>query len=246
MVQAGMILGLAIVFYFIGNGILERGIVGVSPSAVFVPNYDDPEKYVRWDVFKSKYASLDPSGIQTSGPLVSITPPSEKERLLYGSKVASLQLAVSSKANSPDYRILLPYVLILVLDVQDNIRGKLLSPIQMSENTTEITSSQFWSMKLSSSQFWFIFPWDMRGTKYSVIVELFGSWIFACCGTAYTANGLYLTKDAYYGMLPQSTMAGCSKAHPRCWHSRGSPSMLPLQNLLCNRHLAKHRWPRRC
>jgi hypothetical protein len=141
MVQAGMILGLAIVFYFIGSVILEEGIVGIlgiSPSGVSVLNYDDPEKLVSWGAFKSKYASLDPSGIQISGPIVSITHPSEEERLLYGNRVARLQLVVSSKANSADYRILLPFVLILVLDTQDNIRGKLLSPIQMSENTTEI------------------------------------------------------------------------------------------------------------
>jgi hypothetical protein len=61
------------------------------------------------------------------------------------------------------------------------------------------------SMIPSSSQFWFVFPSDMRGTSYSVIVELFGSWMSVGYGI-YDTNGLSLLRDAYYGLLPQNVI----------------------------------------
>jgi hypothetical protein len=210
--QAGLILGLAILLLLVGNVVLESGVVGmlwgIPASAVFVGNYNDPEKYVRWDAFIAKYWFLDPKLAGVSGGSVSIALPNVQKQLLYGNNVVTLEPTVSSKADSGFYRILLPFVLILVLDAQDNIRGKLLSPIQISENATQLSSSQFWSVELSSSQFWFRFPPDMRGTTYTVIVELFGYWVFECCGDTYGLPGLQLTRDAYYGMLPQYVERG--------------------------------------
>jgi hypothetical protein len=48
----------------------------------------------------------------------------------------------------------------------------------------------------------------MRGTTYTVIVELFGYWVFVCCGEVYALSGAQLTKDAYYGILPQYSLQG--------------------------------------
>lgn len=210
--QAGLILVLAIVFLLVGNVVLESGLVGIlwgiPASAVFMGSYNDHEKEVRWDAFKAKYWFLDPKLAGVSGGSVSIALPNVENQLLYGNNVVTLEPTISSKSDSAFYRILLPFVLILVLDAQDNIRGKLLSPIQMAENATQLSPSQPWSVELSSSQFWFRFPPDMRGTTYTVIVELFGYWVLECCGDTYAVSGLQLTRDAYYGMLPQYVQNG--------------------------------------
>ena len=210
--QVLLILALTLLLFLVGNPVLEKGVAGmlwgIPASAVFVGNYNDHEKDVRWDTFKAKYWFLDPKLAGVSGGSVSIALPNVQSQLLYGNNVVILEPTVSSKSGSAFYRILLPFVLILVLDAQDNIRGKLLSPIQMGENVTQLSPSQHWSVELSSSQFWFRFPPDMRGTIYTVIVELFGYWIFECCGDTYAVSGLQLTRDAYYGMLPQYVQSG--------------------------------------
>jgi len=178
------------------NMVLERGILGIPSSAVLIPNYDNAEKSVGWDTFKSKYKFLDPSGIETSAVLLSIAFPDLQERLLYGNKVVKLEPTVSSSADPRNYRILLPLALVLILDAQGNIRGKVLSAIQTNEN-----------MSLSSSQFWFLFPLNMRGATYTVIVELFGYWVQVTSGTA-SIGGISFITDPYYGLLPENSLQG--------------------------------------
>jgi hypothetical protein len=205
--QAGLILVLAIVFLFVGNVVIESGVAGtlwgIPASAVFVGNYNDAMKYARWDAFITKYTFLDPKLAGVSGGSVSITLPNVQNQLLYGNNVAILEPTISSRSDSAFYKILLPFVLILVLDAQDNTRGKLLSPIQVSENVTQLSPTSPWSVELSSSRFWFRFPPEMRGTRYTVIVELFGYWLLAFPGGTYNGGALQFIGDTYYGMLPQ-------------------------------------------
>ena len=102
--QAGLIVVLTILFLLVGNAVLGSGVVGalwgIPASAVFVGNYDDAEKELRWDAFIAKYPFLDPKPAGVSGGSVSITLPNAQNELLYGNNVVILEPTISSKSVS--------------------------------------------------------------------------------------------------------------------------------------------------
>jgi len=195
--EAVLVLALTTTYFLAGNLILERGVLGVPTSAVFIQNYDDLERTVSWEMLKSKYHNLDPAAMEERASVLIVFQESWKS-LLYGNNEVSFVSNVWSTSVDANYRVLFPFVLVLVLDLQDNIRGKLLSPIQTNEN----------SLSFSSAEFWFSFPTDMRGAKYTIIVELLAYWVFVCCGPVYQISGIEFTKDDYYGLLPQAFLQG--------------------------------------
>lgn len=156
-----------VVLTFVMNVVVYSGFfVGIPSSATSMNNFDDFERVSTWSDFKTTYPALNPQVLRTSynvvinvtnmNPIEEFTRP--KDYLLFHVKITTSFERMWLK---------LPSVLVLFLDQNERIRGKLY---------LQQTSEDFFLTGQNETEytFWYRIPSNMRGQNYRIVVELFG------------------------------------------------------------------------
>lgn len=178
---------------------LTNGIIGIPTSARFLRNFDDLEQVKTWTQFKEKNKNLDPSiSFDRTRPsnigsdiVLSVDVSSILEELLYPKDVAVFHVSARASRTQEEWQY--PSTLILVLDQNERIRGKLF--VQFLSKDCSITQTN------SMLEFWFRFPHDMRGEPYSVVIEQFGVYGVES-GTGSSFPQQFEAYDSLYGQIP--------------------------------------------
>ena len=149
-----------------------NGIVQPPSDARFLTNFNNLDRTKIWMGFKDEHDRLDPTKKFQEPPMkdmLTIVPISRYEELIYPKKVVSFRLLISIREsqNRPAIIVKHPSFLVLVLDQSDRIRGK--------TYVRYATEDYFLKVGTVEYAFWFRVPDDMRGSKYSIIVEVFGA-----------------------------------------------------------------------
>jgi hypothetical protein len=180
---------------------LTGGILKIPPAARFLRKFDNLEQVKTWSSFKEEHRGLDPiTWVDPTRPSnilpevsLDVNLPSFWEQLLYPTDVAVFH--VLARTSSADGELQFPSTLILVLDENEHIRGKLY--VQFLTRDYSITQTG------TVLEFWFRFPPDMRDRPYHLVVEQFGSYILE--GSIQTGSSYpqqFLTSDRLYGQIP--------------------------------------------
>lgn len=156
------------VLTFVMNVVVYSGFfVGIPSSVASLNNFDDFEKVSTWSNFKTTYPALDPQNIvqSTYGVTNNVTGMNALEEFTRPKDF--LIFHVEIKTNLERMWLKLPSVLVLFLDQNERIRGKLY--VQQS-------SEDFFLTGRNSTEYTFSFriPSNMRGQNYRIVVELFG------------------------------------------------------------------------
>lgn len=153
-----IVIGTMILSYFFNNGILT-----VTSNAIFIKNFDGFENLKNWNQFKEEYTGLKPEESLNSISM-KLSFNSIFEEVLYPKSVTGIHIEIDT--TDSDKFLQKRSFLIILLDQNERIRGKLYTRYESSDCFLKGTTTEF--------IFWFKFPDDMRGEKYSVIVELLG------------------------------------------------------------------------
>lgn len=159
---------LLVVSYAAIDSWLISGPLQVPKTDIFLSNYDNFENLKTWDQLRTEHKSLDPSLVPTTSPFVAlnILPVDMLEELEYPKTVVALHFEFTLQSGTP--YISSPTLLILVLDGNNRIRGKLFTPIAIPE-------PQQAQAQVFGDRFWFTLPKDMVEGRYEVVAEWFGA-----------------------------------------------------------------------
>jgi hypothetical protein len=193
---------LFIVSVLVVGVILYQGFAVVPSSATYLANFDTPDLVKRWDDFKTDQPALNPTIL--SSPIfpeyatwVNVSATGLLEEIVRPKTVVSFHVSV--RTEFLDKLILkLQSLLVLVLDQNEKVRGKLYSQ--------QFSPDLFLSGKNETDYtFWFRVPFDMQNQKYTIIVELFGvlDTSDSINYQSLAASSYYLEKDyGVYGSVP--------------------------------------------
>lgn len=151
---------------FVNVVVYEGFFVGTPSSATFVKNFDDFERVKTWKDLKSMFPALDPQNIpQWHGILVNVTPMTALEDFNRPKKMLLFNVKIQTDLDKRWLK--LPSILVLLLDQNDRIRGKLY--VQQTSEDSFLTGKND-----TEYTFWFSIPSNMRGQNYRIVVELYG------------------------------------------------------------------------
>jgi len=219
-----VIILLAVSYYVIHSWFIG-GVIQVPKTDLFLVQYNDLDKVKTWDQLKSEHPSVDPAkaglGSTTIATGVSLTvrPWSAWDELLYPKSVVPISVTVS--VESATQYLQSPTLLVLLLDENDKIRGKLFTAALMPEPMDGPISAEV--------RFWFRVPADMIERRYAIVAELFGLMQYKPnlslpSGPGMTLLGYqYQQIDNIYGLLPAWPEHPTLRAYARS-ESRLAPS----------------------
>jgi len=232
-----------IVLTFVVNIVVYNGFfVGIPSSAISLNNYDDFEKANTWSDFKTTYPALDPANLKANyNVIVNVTNTNFLEEFTRPKE--SLLFHVSIKTDFEKLWLKIPSVLVLLLDQNERIRGKLY---------LQQTSEDFFLTGQNETRytFWFRIPSNMRGQNYRIVVELFGV-VDYTRGVDYTRikplmvkPQPFLENDDYYGSLPSWYYKEDSITNEYRYLNflTFSQSEANIPNLITNYELALYAW----
>lgn len=184
------------------NSWLVAGLWQAPENAIFISNYDNLDKAKTWDQLKGQFPSLDPSRVwggasQNSKQItLSIEPVDRWDEFFYPKTVIMVRVQIVVEKGIRELRI--PTLLILVLDENDRVRGKLYTPAPSPEPSDDRQAYRV--------EFWFRLPQNMIERRYSIAAELFGKPGLKTTTSGYTGltevTTQYYQLDATYGMIP--------------------------------------------
>ena len=178
------------------GGVLYVGIVRVPSTATYLVNFNNLETVMDWNDFKKAEPQLDPTLIAapflSSGVLVNLSAMNWEDELLQPKTVISFHVSINTGLQT-QYSLKLSSLVLLLLDQNDRIRGKLY---------TQQSSPDFFIFGSNKTDytFWFEVPSDMQNQQISIIVELFG--IVDYSTSINYQELLTNANDAIYGSLP--------------------------------------------
>ncbi len=179
--------------------VLYQGIVGIPNSATYLLNINNLDQSKLWDDFKIDNPQLDTSILNSQFyfPTPNVLSVDAKastwqEELAQPKTVVSFHVSIDTSFGSPPYSytnnyfLKLPSLLVLLLDQNERVRGKIY--------TQQVSSDFFMSGKNQSDYtFWFKVPDDMQNQKITIIVELFG-----IVDSSDSINQYQLNQEPYY------------------------------------------------
>lgn len=179
--------------------VINAGLVSLPSGAIFVKNFDDLESVKSWNQFKQDNDRLDPENTLNRIPM-NVYFNSLLDELLYPKSVTAIHVKIDMKSLSSKNTLQKPSFLVIILDQNERIRGKLYTRYESRDYTLKGTIAEY--------VFWFNFPTDIQGEKYSVIVELFGIHKYEeslrwGSGAVYS-NEVNFMSDDTYGQLPST------------------------------------------
>lgn len=187
-----ILLGLGV--YIFVNYYLISGLIDPPEDAVYIKNFDDKELIKTWDALKEEHEySIDPKKITAWSSI--------QRRIYYNSMINELKYAnnlatinLNIILSMKDKFLLSPHILLIVLDDNGYVRGKLYVPLSLGDIP---------SQGIFTKTFWFRVPSDMENERFSVIIELFGkvesSYDIEWGHTIEIHQGY----DEVYGLLPK-------------------------------------------
>jgi hypothetical protein len=199
---AFVIILLLVMFYWLNSSLIV-GVRQVPEDEIFLSNFDDLDKVKSWDELKTDHPSLDSSkagwsAMPPSSKLaaLSIEPVDKWEEFRYPKIVVALHLQITVENDRQILRA--PTLLVLVLDENDRIRGKLYTPLPSPEPSE--TREEY------GVRFWFRLPQNMIERQYRVVAELFGKIedkpMSPSAYFGMTQTGAWFELDNVYGTLP--------------------------------------------
>jgi len=155
-----------VIMFFLINTISVHGVYPVLKSAIFIANYDNLEKVMTWNEFKTEHKRLNPelSEFRPETVWANVSFNSQLDELLYPKSLTAIHISIRNNGKGS---IAIPSILVLVLDQNERIRGKIYSEENSKDHILEPEEE-------AVRTFWFRFPANMQEATYSVIVEFFG------------------------------------------------------------------------
>jgi hypothetical protein len=156
-----------VVLIFVMNVVVYSGFfIGTPSSATFLNNFDDFERVRTWSNFKTTYPALDPQTLRTNyNVMINVTNMNVIEEFTRPKDF--LLFHVKIKTSFEWMWLKLPSILVLFLDQNERIRGKLY--VQQTSEDYFLTGQNE-----TEYTFWYRIPSNMRGQNYRIVVELFG------------------------------------------------------------------------
>jgi len=199
----GFVIVLLLILFYGLDSWLIVGVRQVPEDEIFLSNFDDLDKAKIWDELKTDHPSLDSSraawsGMPPSPKLVALTiePADKWEEFKYPKTVVAVHLQITVENDRKNLRA--PTLLVLVLDENDRIRGKLYTPVPSPEPSE--TREKY------GIRFWFRLPQNMIERQYRVVAELFGKMedktMSPSAYSGATETGALFELDSVYGALP--------------------------------------------
>ena len=201
------VLAIVIIFlallYYQTNSWLIAGPLPIPDTDIRLSNYNDPDRWKTWDELKNEHLSLDPSKAHWSQSefvqkqtTLRILPVDWWDELLHTKTGIAIHLEF--RMDTENRYLESPSILVLVLDENGEIRGKLYTSIprpELSENSRNCTI-----------RFWFDLPQDMLEKRYAIVAELFGKmqsrFGYSPYGGPTDITGERFIADSVYGLLP--------------------------------------------
>lgn len=236
-----VIVFLALLYYQTSSWLIS-GPLPIPDTDIRLSSYNNPDKWKTWDDLRKEYPSLEPSktdwgqGISASKQAtLRILPVDWWDELLHTKTAIAIHLEF--KVDTDNRYLESPSVLVLVLDENGEIRGKLYTPIPRPELSM---NSQNCTMR-----FWFDLPQDMLEKRYAVVAEFFGKmqsrFSYSPYGGPTDITGERFIVDSLYGFLPfwDTTASHSSDAafytmldYAREDNRVAPPSSISLRNML--------------
>jgi hypothetical protein len=199
----GVTITLLVILYLGLNHWITNGILQVPDTEIFLSNYNDLDKTKTWDQLRGENPSLDPSRAPWSKMAgapkptsMTIEPVNEWEEFAYPKTVVAVHLNITI-GSSTTYYLRAPTLLVLILDENGEIRGKLCTSAPSPESSDSRQSFEI--------RFWFRLPQGMVERQYGIVAELFGKtdWKPAFQGDRMNiiSDQLFVVDDVY-GVLP--------------------------------------------
>jgi hypothetical protein len=194
------LLGLWFIIFLIAvaifGGVLYAGIVRVPSTATYLANFNNLETIQNWNDFKKAEPQLDPITLESpffySGVWVNVSAMSWEEEVLQPKTVISFHVKISTDLQTT-YSLKLQSLLLLLLDQNERIRGKLYT--QQSSPDLFISAQN-----QTEYAFWFNVPNDMQNQQISIVVELFGIVDYSTSINYQNLNAN--ANDKIYGTIP--------------------------------------------
>jgi len=190
-----------IVLTLVMNVVVYSGFfIGIPSSATSLNNFDDFERVSTWNDFKTTYPALDPQILPTNNNImINVTNMNIVEEFTRPKDF--LLFHVKIKTTIGRMWLKLPSILVLLLDQNERIRGKLY---------VQQTSEDFFLTGQNETEytFWFRIPSNMRGQNYRIVLDLFGvvdnaqSVDYSRIKPLWVKPQPFSEHDEYYGSLP--------------------------------------------
>jgi hypothetical protein len=208
----GIFLIILIIVSVILGGVVVNGFFFHVPStATYLQNYENLGS-LTWDAFVSNHTQLDSKHIVSTTPADVWITVSRTQSITVPHNYISFEVSYGTKFEvdqtygNPYSKATLvqPSLLILLLDQNDRIRGKLYTT-QSSPDFTMNGNNE------TDNLFWFKIPSDMQNQPITLIVELWGvENLASSVGSGYNndfygqyTHALYIdTGDSVYGTIP--------------------------------------------